>query len=321
VLRVLASGAAYELWFHDGKIVEVRASLGKDAQEICARLVRSHELHEKVYDLVGKKKVSIAQLFDLLVSRNFAEPKQFHRAKRAHDLDLIHTIGLSADAVLEFQSQDVRPDPRFPVSLSPGQLLLDLCELQQDEEKFQSNFGGNQCGTTRVSRRTDEVKGLCDFEQAVWDMIEQSRQIGELFQTLLSEYEVKEGLLGLLEKSLLTVETEASLASRALVKEEDDFRLGEVEEEPDLWSKIADDAVGSMLKDFDDLLALREEVESPPTVREPEAPRSEPSEPEREQIPEVSAQDEMLEDESGVASPELESLCQELREAYSNCCE
>lgn len=283
ILRVRSSGTEFDILFFDGRISATEQRGVQAAQDICARLYKESCLHEKVFQLFRAANVSVPQLYDLLVAKKFVTPEQFQLAKRAMELDLLHSLSYVDEPSFEFIPRDSRPDPRFPTSISPGQLLLDIFELQNDEEKFQAAFGGKDLLDTEIVRcGQDKPRTLSLAEGRLWDLLKGIKQLKELFHTTLCEYEIKEGLLALLDQGLLEVcpkKKERAAAPAAVtapspvpVDDDDDEDLvpQEVEEAPDFFDRVANAAVDSILDGFGDDWSLAEEEAMTELAAEPE---------------------------------------------------
>jgi len=244
VLRITAGRASCDLCFVDGRIAQIVGKSG-EASDVTVRLARAGLLNEKVFQLVQNKGLSIGQLFELLVGKKFVSPAQFGQAKCAHDMDVLHGLGSADDLTFEFAARDIRPDPRFATNVSPGQLLLDYCELQADHDRFRRQFPNPKAV---IARKGAEAKVHCDFEQAVWDLLDKPRRLEDLFCGVVSEYDLKEGLLVLFDRGLLSV---GGSAEHPAVREDSNGMSAALpEEKQDLWHRIADEAVGAILEEF-----------------------------------------------------------------------
>ncbi|MFN8389669.1 MAG: DUF4388 domain-containing protein [Bdellovibrionota bacterium] len=282
-LRVAASGGAIQILLNDGKIIGVAKNDGRQAQSICSRLLRAGVIHDKVYKLFQSTQVDVPQLFDLLVSKKFVKPEQFQKARVAYEMDLLHSLRFADDAQLAFSSGDIRVDPRFPFTLSPGQLLLDIAELNADEERFERIFTAERSRVS-IARKGHRPKGLSPYEGAVWDSIEQAKKVEQLFQALLSEFEVREGLLALYDQNLLVVsvngvpiQPDGAVSTSPADPDEDDLSLPDAEDDDiDLYGQIASEAVDSLLDGFEGELDLAEleEVAFDPKPRRAETVKS-----------------------------------------------
>ena len=244
VLRVVSGGSSCDLCFVDGRIAQIVGKNG-EASNLSIRLARAGLLNEKVFQLVQNKGLSVVQLYELLVGKKFISLAQFQRAKVAHDMDVLHGLGMTDDVTFEFAARDVRPDPRFAASVSAGQLLLDYCELQADDDRFRSHFPDPKAV---IARNGTEEKVHCDFEQAVWDLLDKPRRLEDLFCGVVSEYDLKEGLLVLFDRGLLSIG--GSAEHPAIRDDAMSISTALPEEKQDLWHRIADQAVGAILEEF-----------------------------------------------------------------------
>ncbi len=272
----------------DGRVVGVTSERFPTSIGVAQRLYTASLLHERAYNLVQRRAVPIDQLAEMLVGRRFVSEEQFLRARSTHEMNIALSLRYLDDAVIEFASREVRADLRYPWSISTGELLLDMCELESDGDRFCRHLIGAGDEPVTVVSTGDMPRTASPSERVLFDMIRVPRDVRLLFGALLNEAEVTEGLLTLLELGLIEVRRGAAdqavheaVPTPAPDNDDaaddqsgpDDLELApELDGSSALYDKIANEAIGSMLDGFDDLTlaAFQEEMAEAPAEPIPE---------------------------------------------------
>src|SRR5262245_3085253 len=97
VLRIALPAGGVELGFVGGKIIAVEHRVTNLARDICTRLLRAGVINQQVLRLFESASVTLPQLHDLLITKQFVTADQLQSAKRAHDLDVLHSLGYLDD--------------------------------------------------------------------------------------------------------------------------------------------------------------------------------------------------------------------------------
>lgn len=300
VLTVTGPAGKTQMHCIEGRVVSVTQDQLPTSIGIAQRLYNAGLLHERAYSLVQRKAVPVDQLFDMLVGKQFVSEEQFLRARSAHEMNIALSLRIIEDPLVEFASRDVRSDLRYPWSVSPGELLLDMCELESDSERF-FRFLMPVDDTEVLVRATGELpRTSSPAERLLFERLQQPRDVRTLFAGLLNEAEVTEGLLTLIELGLLEVYRGSNSAPAVAEKPEarrsaraeaapspvepnggDDLELApEIDGTSAMYDKIASDVIGSMLDGFEDLtLAVFQEEGIPPVREAAPAPSVLPPEP------------------------------------------
>ena len=264
-LKVVAPSASFEVGFSDGRIVAVQRRDARSSQAIVKKLFVAGALKKKVFDLVADTKVAVPQLYEGLVGKNYVAPDHFVRAKLAHELDMLHSLRGCDDAVCDFFPTQIKPDPRFPLSVAAGQILLDMAELDMDAEQLTDVLGDPLSCERWVVRSETPNKRLVNADLQVWEALARPLRVCDLWEGYLgSHHELMVGMLSLLESAAVTLHDAqpaaaefgptandiTDLASILAGAMEDELKP-EAEAHQDVFARMAYDAVDSLLDGFE----------------------------------------------------------------------
>lgn len=279
-LKVVAPHASYEVGFSDGRIVAVQRRDARSSQAIVKKLFVAGALKKKIFDLVADTKVAVPQLYEGLVGKSHVDPDQFVRAKLAHELDLLHSLRRCDEAVCDFFPSQIKPDPRFPLSVPAGQILLDMAELEIDYDRLDEQLGDPLFCERWAVRNEEPSKRLVGADRQVWQALAKPLRVCDLWEGYLgSQHELMVGMLSLLESEAVTLhDTQPAaaevgptaneitdLASILAGAMEDELKP-ETDAHQDVFARMAYDAVDSLLDGFEGAFQAVEELVPPEPV-------------------------------------------------------
>lgn len=143
---------------------------------------------------------------ELLAQSNVSElltSEMLKSAVSVRILNHLYALERVPTGLFAFQSQMVDYDVDYCPSISVGQLLLDLVQLETDNEKFLSLFPeGNM-----ISAIHGEISASMNVEEGVvFDLVQAPVSLESLRNSaILSEYSLREALLKLHERGLIEV--------------------------------------------------------------------------------------------------------------------
>lgn len=280
-LKVVAPSSSYEIGFSDGRIVAVQRRDARSSQAIVKKLFVAGALKKKVFDLVADTKVAVPQLYEGLVGKSHVEPDQFVRAKLAHELDLLHSLRQCEEAVCDFFPSQIKPDPRFPLAVTAGQILLDMAELEIDFDQLKEVVGDPLHCEKWAVRSEEPNKRLVGADRQVWQALAKPLRVCDLWEGYLgSQHELMVGMLSLIESEAITLHdsqpAEADVGPTANeITDLASILAGAMEEElspesdtqHDVFARMAYDAVDSLLDGFEGAFQAVEELAPPPAPK------------------------------------------------------
>ncbi|MCC6954700.1 MAG: DUF4388 domain-containing protein [Deltaproteobacteria bacterium] len=207
VLVVDSETATFEIMFQHGKIVFVSRTDESVARQVCLRLVKAGYLDEDFLDATFADDRPLEQLSEILVGEQLVSHDVLLQAITAYETDLLHSLRNIRHAHTEFRSKIVSLDPSVSLSLSPGQLLLDLVEITSEEERFRGLFGGpEEVADTEVVKHTPTLSRATPVAAELWDKFGVRCALADLVQRVLtSEHEVRAALLTLYDSNAIEV--------------------------------------------------------------------------------------------------------------------
>ena len=196
-------------------------------------------LADTVVELLGKSEISLEQLRQVLVSKNYLSEWEFDQAKRAYELNLLYGLREFEGLDLEFSEANVSPGPADVLSVQPTQILLDLVELDLDEEEFTKVYGSkNSLEQFLVLNEVDE-QVLSSDERIVCGIISDGCTTADVFElSLLSEQAVVGSLMSLHSKGFVTVSGDAPLD---IDSNQHESEFSSLEEDAPLFEGLFDD--------------------------------------------------------------------------------
>lgn len=212
LLSVSASEGEYTVSFYEGRIVAVTRSDESISQAIIQRLFRAGLIPTEIMRAVSNVNLSLAQGYAFLVGKGHVSPENFNRAKSGYELDLVHSLRFLSKPTIHFTPKVIQRDPQLSSEIFPGQVLLDVIELENDEARYDEIFTPNDDQPLLIVKSAEEPRGLIPSERVVWESLDDFMTAEDMFErTLLSVYETKEALLSLYDQKLVnfTAMTEA----------------------------------------------------------------------------------------------------------------
>lgn len=274
IVAISHADSFYEVLFHDGKIVGAAAGNQPIVHSVLSRLKRAGlfvgvELPDHLEHSPGAEPGQIDVVRQAISYIRQTYPAQsiddFIRAKQASEIDLLHMLSSVEEASARFNPQGMQIDQSVSISISPGQLLLDLVDLAEERRRLSQLAGGlnpDDLIVTRVGAATPS--GLSAAERALWDCLSEERPLGDLFcRLLISRHAVCERLFALVDRGGAVIE-KPKAGSRPPVEQ---FRsspraTAENQTDPsDLFQAL--DGSDSSLDDEISSLSLLSDVESP----------------------------------------------------------
>ncbi len=214
VLQINLGRKQLELSFSNGKIVEVRSSLKPILEEICQRLLKAHKISLDHFNkLHGSnlflEDISIEQLAVVLGDRLGVKRGDVIRAKHSAELDELYSLREVQDAEYEFIPRIIKSEPEFSLSISPGQVLLDLVEMDSFKGRFAELFQDLSTDSVSVRVIEESDSGLSPVEKELWHGLQLEKNLKKVADAaLLSQYQLQESLLALYDRNFIEVENQ-----------------------------------------------------------------------------------------------------------------
>lgn len=211
VVSISHGDSHYEVLFHDGKIVGAASGDLPMVHAIMRRLKRAGlynpvELPDHVEHSPGAEPGQIDVLREAIkfIRENYPAVaiEDFVRAKQAAEIDLLHLLSSIEEASARFDPQGIQIDPAVSISMSPGQLLLDLVDLSEERRRL-AHIAEVAEPEDLTLRKTSAAPpaGLSQAELGIWNAIVEDMTLGELFDRLLiSRHAVCERLFSLVDR-------------------------------------------------------------------------------------------------------------------------
>ncbi len=239
ILHVTGEVSTLALVVVNGQIVHVEDAAVPQHLAICMMLQQAGCLADTVVELLGKSEISLEQLRQVLVSKNYLSEWEFDQAKRAYELNLLYGLREFEGLDLEFSEANVSPGPADVLSVQPTQILLDLVELDLDEEEFTKVYGSkNSLEQFLVLNEVDE-QVLSSDERIVCGIISDGCTTADVFElSLLSEQAVVGSLMSLHSKGFVTVSGDAPLD---IDSNQHESEFSSLEEDAPLFEGLFDD--------------------------------------------------------------------------------
>ncbi len=208
VLTIASGEEVYIIAFHNGKVVDVERSGENKVHTLLEKFVHLRALSEMVAEVIGETVQTIAELYDATVKKEYLSHQHFVRAKHSIEMNHLYSLRTIGAGTFEFIPKIVHADPVFGISISAGQLLLDMVELDTEEKRFQGAFQDEKVLVVDTSIHGQLSSLEEETFQAVSDIHSCLDDIRK--KTILTEYELRQGLLSLYEKKCIRYEDSVS---------------------------------------------------------------------------------------------------------------
>lgn len=210
VLEIQLGSHTVFITFHNGKIIDAGQSEKPSTLGICERLVVSGKMSgDQIQECLDQSK-SVADLCKTLVERGLCTRGDFLAAKTVYQMDTLYSLRKAGRGHYEFTPKMTRNEEEFSLNLAPGQLLLDMMELDSEESRFTGVVATLSAKDSRIVAANQGVGQLSTGEEALCSVLDESSCLEEICQrTLLTEYQLRTALLALFDKKLLKMEKKA----------------------------------------------------------------------------------------------------------------
>jgi hypothetical protein len=228
ILEVTIPSSYYELCFHDGVVVEVKGTEDSVARLITSRLLEGGYITKELTAALSDVELTVDQLYEFLVGDEHVDQQRFVSAKRAVEHDIIIYLSEAEEGFFNFTPKLIQFRPELSMAGSPGHLLLDVFEYDNDRERFEEIFEDVESSAVFVCKTGELSTNLTDAEKAVWSQIQVEESIKQIYQrALLGVYDLQQALLSLYDRNLIGV-----AESEEVISAELDFeQVEEVEDE------------------------------------------------------------------------------------------
>ena len=142
VLTLEGGSRDMAVFFRNGEIVGVEEEDRPASVVVVAKLRVAGKLDDDTARKFVKNPIPLEDLVEELVDTGIVSEDDFFDAKRAYEMDRLHSLRSFEGGKYIFKPKVVKIDKRFSLDLAPGQLSLDIIELDEDEESFAQTFGG-----------------------------------------------------------------------------------------------------------------------------------------------------------------------------------
>lgn len=206
ILEISAMSHQIEIAFQNGKIIETKFAESPLVDAVCDKLMSAEKISPRERDALVEAGLEMQSLYEQLVDAELVTEDEFLRAKHSVEKDILYSLRDADSGFFQFKSKIVTADPKLCMSLSPGQLLLDMMELDASEKRFKEKFGGVDSVDIGVKRLSPSCGDGSLDERRVWDSVDSVRCIQKIYDfTLLSTFELQEALLALYDKHLIDI--------------------------------------------------------------------------------------------------------------------
>lgn len=204
VLDIASPTGQFLIYFYNGKIIGAQTPEHPFVNVVCDKLKGAEAISPDLCETLKSTVQELPELYRVLVGRNIVSLEHFLRAKRAYEMDILYGLRKLQGGVFKFNSKIVDVDDSLALSVAPGQLLLDMVELDAAESRLEKDLKATLTSDVCVVPLGSAGPDLSDEEAEVWRTLEITHCVREIRdRALLSEYQLTEALLGLLERRLI----------------------------------------------------------------------------------------------------------------------
>jgi len=190
----------------EGKIVAVNSQRYPLSKGLVDRMSRVGIIEDEDQGLMSLAESSPSRLYQNVVGGGFLSHEMFVKLKFAYERDVLDSLILVKDAEVDFQTQLVHADETLSQQIYPGQLLLDLLELEVGGRRFSEIFGEDIHSQLLIRHKVEDVSGLTEVEQTMWEVIGSGALLGDLLaSSVLSLNQTQFALLALHEQQFIDV--------------------------------------------------------------------------------------------------------------------
>ena len=206
LLMIEREDKALALLIANGLIVGVDEEDRPITKAIVAKLRVAEKLDDQTARRLLQTPLSLTELYDELVEGGIVSPRSFKMAKSAYEKDTLHSLRNYEGGTYNFKPKIIKHEEELSLNFSPGQLALDMIEMDLDEDEFTNKFGG--VGKTDVLLEIkNEVDSRHQSEARLAKLIDAKKPIKAIYNSaLVCEHELRCLLSSLYEREILDVE-------------------------------------------------------------------------------------------------------------------
>lgn len=204
VLDIAAGCGTYKIYFVQGRIVDIAVPDMTPVQDLVTWLTRGGYPCQpwEMYSEHTYAELNV-RLQDEFGSAVPLEPEVLRLAVRHRILERLYHLELGPGALYNFRVQMVSPENHLSPSISVGQLLLDIVEMEGEAESFRTQFSAHS-----IVGPTGSIAdlNLPEEEERILKVIHDGCSVEELeVRSLLSSHAFRHGLLELRAHNMIAV--------------------------------------------------------------------------------------------------------------------
>lgn len=211
MLEISSGIGQFHVLFHNGRIVGAQLAERPILSAVAERLANARLVPADLAAEVPTLAADIGELHQLLVGQGLVSEEQFLRAKHSYEMDVLYSLRKAQNGYFSFKARFVEADEQLGLSVAPGQVLLDMVELDADDARFQREFSALDAADVQIRPRVPEIEQASGDEAVVWNTLEVTSCLKEIAEiALLNEHQLRDALLALLERKAIEVERGAA---------------------------------------------------------------------------------------------------------------
>lgn len=204
LVTVESSSGSFGIHVYAGKIVGVDELSRPVSIMVAAKLKLAGFLSEEEVLALVKQPQTLEELYQRLCEDGDVPEKAYKDAYFSYALDRLYSIRNLIGVQVSYQPKVVNMPEEFGLDLSPGQLVLDIIELDSDED-FGRVFGGRTESKVTVARSSKE-NSLAGREYEFLEVLDEEHSIRSLYnQALVAELEFSRILTDLHRQGFISV--------------------------------------------------------------------------------------------------------------------
>jgi len=137
-------------------------------------------LSEDIAQSAGQSWEEVGALYEMLVGAEIVPEDDFCSAKQSYEMDILYSLRKAQNGFINFQPQVLDMDSELSLLVAPGQLLLDMVELESEDSVFTHRFGELGSETTILTRVCDVGTEMSKEEAIVWKCVDAATCLKEL---------------------------------------------------------------------------------------------------------------------------------------------
>lgn len=213
VLSLVGRGAAVDVLFYSGRIAAVEPKSEPVVPLIVQRLNAAGISIPGIPESAAAE-ISLEALITGVSSRSPQLKADVLAAKSAVEKDLLLSVWHNPEGFFDFQGRTVSISGELSLNLSPGQLLLDLVEIESNEKAFAAACGEKSPDLLSINRRGAKPAELSALESTIWEALAQPVSVSRLInRVLIGRAEFFSAFLALRERGLIEIEEHPALAA------------------------------------------------------------------------------------------------------------